>query len=73
VSEITTVPLVNSGSGSGANNIVWNLLVSTVINEDTGDQMMRWKHELTANILATDTITFEVAFYAGLDSESSTR
>jgi hypothetical protein len=50
------------------NNIKWVLGVSTVINEDTGDQMMRWYHELTANILSTDKIMFEVAFYAGLDS-----
>lgn len=73
VSEIGTYPMLATTVTAGYNNIQWNLKVSTVINEDTGDQLMRWYHELTANILATDKILFEVSFYAGADSEAPTR
>ena len=45
--------------------------MGTIINTDTGDKKMRWYHELTANILDTDQITFEVSFYSGTDSEAN--
>ena len=34
---------------------------------------MRWTHYLTADILETDQIMFEVSFYTGTDAEANTR
>ena len=52
----TSQRLIDSG------DIVWDMKVSTAFEEDSGNTYLRFKHELTANILPTDEVTFEVAF-----------
>ena len=73
MSEVESYTLLSTGTTAANNNIIWVLKVSTVINEDTGDVMLRWYHDLTANILKTDKILFEVSFYAGTDAQAATR
>ena len=41
---------------------IWEMTVSTAYDEDYGLEYIRFKHELTANIKATDEVSFEVAF-----------
>jgi len=44
------------------NTVTWTLSSSTVLNEDTGYQYVRWHHNLVAPIQKTDEIIFEIAF-----------
>ena len=45
----------------------WTMTVSTAFDEDFGLEYIRFKHELTADIKATDEVTFEVGFQSTLD------
>lgn len=43
-------------------DISWTMTTYSVYYEDSGETRIRIKHELEANIFATDTVMFEVAF-----------
>lgn len=43
-------------------NMKWDVLTKTILDEDTGIQSLRVTHELTANILSTDVVQFELAY-----------
>ena len=40
----------------------WTIYVESIYDTDTGYEWLRITHDLTANILATDTVAFELAF-----------
>ena len=44
------------------NDVKWQLSVQTAHDEDAGVEYIRFKHELEADIKATDVVTFEIAF-----------
>ena len=50
--------------GSG---LVWKLYTYTALEYDTGNEYFRMEHELTADIKATDEVTFNVAFTSASD------
>ena len=43
-------------------NMNWDVLTKTILDEDTGIQSLRVTHELTANILRTDVVQFELSY-----------
>jgi len=46
---------------------VWEMTVWSAFDEDFGLEYIRFKHELTADIKATDEVTFEVGFQSQND------
>jgi len=40
----------------------WDVFSKTILDEDSGIQYLRIKHELTANILASDVVQFELSY-----------
>ena len=52
-------------SDSSSTNPKWQMYLWSVFYEDSGTTRIRIKHELTANIFATDTVNFEIAFRPG--------
>lgn len=60
-----TTPVANSLISSFA----WYLTVSTTLNQDNGNQNMRWVHTLNTPIMATDVVMFEIDFIAGWENE----
>lgn len=57
-SKASTVTLTEANS----TNPKWDLYLWSVFYEDSGTTRIRIKHKLTANIFATDTVNFEIAF-----------
>jgi hypothetical protein len=51
-----------STAASTTDTVKWKITAQTWLNEDTGAQQVRITHDLTANILQTDTVLFELAF-----------
>lgn len=54
--KYVTTPMIDSSA------VTWNVITQVNVNEDTGAQNLRITHELTANILISDTVTFELSF-----------
>ena len=57
--EIATTLIAKATS---TDNIEWIVKTQTILDEDTGIQSLRVTHELTADILASDVVQFELAF-----------
>lgn len=49
---------------ASSTNPKWTLYLWSVFYEDSGTTRIRIKHSLTANIFATDTVNFEIAYRA---------
>lgn len=56
-SKASTVTFTDSST-----NPKWEMFLWSVFYEDSGTTRMRIKHELTADIFATDTVNFEIAY-----------
>lgn len=54
--DVTSQNLVNTET------VKWDISLQVNVNEDTGQQMLRIVHELEADILQTDTVSFELSF-----------
>ena len=58
----TTAEEENEVFGATNQGIWWKIFSSTWMNADTGDQKIQIRHWLQMDIMATDTIEFEVSF-----------
>lgn len=59
----SSIELETTMLGLGNNvNIAWSMYTSTVYDEDTGKENLRIRHHHIGNIMATDTVRFEVVF-----------
>jgi len=60
----STKTKLNMSSITGVTNpsFSWSMTVWTAYDEDYGDEYLRFEHELTADIKATDEVHFEVGF-----------
>lgn len=61
VNSSTAVDMLGT-NGSTSAAVKWTVTASGVYYEDSGEEKLRIEHNLTANIFATDTILFELAF-----------
>lgn len=60
--EINMIGSTVIGTSNTDNDIVWTMTTYSVYYEDSGETKVRIKHELEADIFATDSVMFEVAF-----------
>ena len=55
-SELKTYDLMTTSG------LIWKMDVQSFLNEDTGKEKLRITHDLTANIMKTDKVMFEIAY-----------
>lgn len=58
----STKNILNTATSVTERTINWSITAWTVFYEDSGTTRIRLMHNLTADIFATDTVNFEIAF-----------